>query len=309
MRTRLLAFTVLAVLLIGVVTGGSASAVKREGFRVTPSEPAEAEYPGMGPGCPGCSTRASGGTGLQTTPSSGTGCGGSYVWCDAIPVEIVPPQGLEDDRDIFFVLLELHWDDSQGNDLDLRFYDNAQETGSFQQLGASESTKNPETIRVANADLGEYNVVVINFNGANTGYTVKARITTDPFENPNESVAPDPPKSDDPEPEESEPEFTPPEDKSDDPTPESSSSGPEPTLPPVEGGPVGDDDFDFGFSDLDDRITVNLDDMPNQTAAPVARKADKVSPAVLLASLIGAPALIVGSGVAFAWKRRRELLL
>lgn len=308
MRNRVVLLGVLAFLLIGMVAGGNVSARQQEGFTVTPSEPAEEEYPAMGPGCPGCSTRAAG-AGLAATPAAGQ-CGGSYVWCDAVPVEIVPPTGLDDDRDIFFTLIELHWDDSQGNDLDLRFFDNAQETGSYQQLGSSESTKNPETIRVANADLGEYNVVVINYTGANTGYTVKARITTDPFENPNESLSPEPPSRDEPEPEPSESEFTPPEDTSGQAPPSSPSEAPPATLPPVEGGVSGDDDFDFGFSDLDDRITVNVDELQgDRNAAPAPRRTEKVSPAVLLASLIGAPALLVGSGVAFAWKRRRDLLL
>ena len=300
MRTRLLAFAALAVLLVGGVTGGPASAVQREGFTVSREEPVEKEYPAMGPGAPT-------GEALINRPSN---CASpARADCDAIPVEIIVPDGLQDDRDIFFTIFELHWDDSAGNNLDLIVFDNGQSTGTQEEVGSSESTRNPEVARVPNADLGEYHIVVENAGGANTGYTIKARVTTDPFENPNESLAPDPPKSDEPEPEETEPEFTPPEDNSAEPTPPSSGSGPEPTLPPVEGGPVADDDFDFGFSDLDDRITVNLDDIQDTGAAPAAPKAEKVSPAVLLASLIGAPALIVGSGAAFAWKRRRELLV
>ena len=302
MRTRLLPLTALAVLLVAGMTGGPASAVQREGFTVSQAEPVEKEYPAMGAGAPADEAPL-----LIFRPSNCAAA--ARVDCDTMPMEIIPPAGLQDDRDIFFTIVELHWDNSAGNDLNLVLYDNGQTSGTQEQVGASESTRMPEVARIPNADLGEYHIVVKNGSGANTGYTIKARVTTDPFENPNESLTPDPPKAEEPEPEEAEEEFTPPEDKSAEPDPGSSGPGPEPTLPPVEGGPVADDDFDFGFSDLDDRITVNLDDLPTNTAAPVTPKAEKVSPAVLLASLIGAPALIVGSGVAFAWKRRRELLL
>lgn len=300
MRSRVLLFSVLALFLVGMVAGGAVSARPKEGFTVTPQEPVEKAYDAMGPGCQGCSGRTGA---LATLPTTGQ-CGGNYVWCDAIPVEIVPPTGLQDDRDIFFTIFELHWDDSAGNDLDLQFYDNAQSTGSHEELGSSESTRNPETIRAANADLGEYNLVVINYAGANTGYTIKARITTDPFSSPTESLAPDPPKNEE---EAEEEDFTPPEDLSVEPTP---TEPDDPTLAPVATGGEGDDDFDFGFSDLENRITINADDLVGsgqEQALPPVR--ETVSPAVLLASLVGAPALIVGSGAAFAWKRRRTLLL
>lgn len=301
MRTRLLAFAALAMFMVGAVGGGAVSAREREGFTVSKDNPVEKEYPAMGAGVPT-------GEALINRPSACASPARSD--CDTIPIEIIEPPGLNDDRDIFFTIIELHWDDSAGNNLDLYVYDNGQSTGTQEEVGVSKSSKNPEVARVPNADLGEYNIVVENSSGANTGYTIKARVTTDPFTNPNESLAPDPPKRDEPEPEQSEPAFTPPQDTSGQESPSSSSSGaPPPTLPPVEGGLSGDDDFDFGFSDLDDRITVNVDEMDQQNAAPAPRPTEKVSPAVLLASLIGAPALLVGSGVAFAWKRRRDLLL
>ena len=304
MRTRFLLFSALAFVLMAA-TGGLASARPQEGMRVTPNEPAEKDYPAMGAGCPACSTRAGGGTGLTSTPAPGQ-CGGNYVWCDAIPLEIVPPTGLSDDRDIFFTIVELHWDGGAGNDMDLQFYDNGQSTGSFEQLGSSESTKNPETVRVANADLEQYNIVVVNYQGANTGYKVKVRISTDPFTSPTEAVAPDPPKQEEPAAEEEPEDFTPPEDLSGaDPGP---GSAPDPTLPPaVDAG--GDSDFGFGFSDLDSRITVEQDDFAAGTGTTAPTPTETVSPAVLLASLVGAPALVVGSGAAFAWKRRRDLLI
>ena len=303
MRNRFFLVTALAVLLMGTVAGGVVSARPQEGFSVSISEPFEGEYPAMGPGCPGCSGR----TGALATLPSTAQCGGNYVWCDAIPVEIIPPGGLSDDRDIFFTIFELHWDGSAGNDLDFQFYDNAQSTGSFEPLGSSASTKNPEIIRAANADLGEYNLVVINYSGANTGYTIKARITTDPFTSPTEAVAPEPPKPDEPEPEETEPEFQAPEDLSGE-TP-SAPATTDATLPPITGG-TGDEDFGFGFSDLDDRISVEQDEFAVGTGAPTTRpKTDPVNPAILLASLVGAPALVVGSGAAFVWKKRRDLLI
>lgn len=308
MRTRFLLFTAFLVVLMGTFTP-NASARPQEGLRITPTETAEADYPAMGPGCPGCSKRAAGGAGapvegVDMTPAQ---CAGQVVHCDTIPIEIVPPTGLEDDRDIFFTIIELHWDGGTGNDLDLFFYDNAQSTGTAEKLGSAESTKNPEQVRVANADLEQYNIVVLNYNGANTGYKIKARISTDPFTSPTEAVAPDPPKPAEPEAEdEAEEEITPPEDLSGggDVTPIAS----DPTLPPVT-GVTGDSDFGFGFSDLDSRITVEQDDFAAGGADPTPTATETVSPAVLMASLIGAPALVVGSGAAFAWKRRRDLLI
>lgn len=301
---RFVMFGAMVVLLIGTLGGGVVSARPQEGIRVAPEEPAEATYGAMGPGCPGCSGRTGA---LNTLPSSAQ-CGGNYVHCDAIPVEIVPPSNLSDDRDIFFTIFELHWDDSAGNDLDLQFYDNAQSTGTHEQLGASESTRNPEVIRAANADLSEYHLVVVNYSGANTGYTIKARISMDPFVSPTEAVAPEPPKQDDSSGEE-EPEFQAPEDLSGEPPSSTPSAPSDPSLPPVEGGVTGDDDFNFGFSDLDDRITVDQEDFAAGGGAAPPPKAASVNPAVLLASLVGAPAVVVGSGAAFAWKRRRENLI
>ena len=303
MRTRFLLFSALTLLLMGTAVGGVVSAVPREGLRVTPSEPVEKDFGAMGPGAPS-------GEALSNRPID---CDDAQtVYCDNIPIEIVPPTGLQDDRDIFFTIVELHWDGGSGNDLDLSFWDNGQSSGSQEQLGASASTKNPEVVRVANADLEQYNIVVVNSSGANTGYKIKARISTDPFQNPNESLAPDPPKN------EPEPEAEEEEEAEDDEvvTPEDFSGGgdgtsaaaEDPTLAPV-GGSGGDSDFGFGFSDLDSRITVAQDDFAAGSGEAARVKPDTVSPGLLLASLVGAPALVVGSGAAFAWKRRRDLLI
>lgn len=280
-----------------VVAGaGLASARPQEGFTVSKNNPVEKDYPAMGAGAPTNEALTNRPIDCNTA---------ARVYCDQIPVEIIPPEGLNDDRDIFFTIIELSWEGSS-NDLDLAFWDNGQSTGSNEKLGSSESTKNPEVVRVANADLGEYHIVVTNVSGANTGYKIKARITTDPFSNPNESLAPEPPKPAEDKEDPKEQEFTPPEDKSDAPPPPPA----DPTLEPVQsGGP--DSDFDFGFSDLDDRITINADELGGGLAAgaPAPTKKDPVSPAVLVASLLGAPALLIGSGAAFAWRRRQTLPL
>lgn len=297
MKLRFLALGALALLVLGAATGGAASARPQEPMRVTPDEPAEADFGAMGPGAPS-------GEALSNRPID---CDGpEAVYCDLIPIEIVPPTGMQDDRDIFFTIVELHWDAASGNNLDLSFWDNGQSTGTQEKLGSAESTRNPEVVRIANADLEQYNMVVVNSGGANTGYKIKARISMDPFTSPTEAVAPDPPKQDEPEAEEPEEEITTPEDLSggdDTPAPAT-----DPTLPPVS-GVGGDSDFGFGFSDLDERITVHEDDFAAGAADPEPTVTDSVSPAVLLASLVGAPALVVGSGAAFAWKRRRDLLI
>src|SRR5688500_10721343 len=112
MRSRFVLLSALVVVLLGTAAAGVVSARPQEGFTVTPDAAVEKEYPAMGPGCPGCSSRTGA---LNTLPSSAQ-CGGNFVWCDAIPVEIVPPTGLADDRDIFFTIFELHWDSSAEND-------------------------------------------------------------------------------------------------------------------------------------------------------------------------------------------------
>ena len=295
MKKRISYLGTLAVLITGLVLGGVVSARPQEGFAVSQEEPVEKSYPAMGPGAPS-------GTALSNRPAD---CNEAReVFCDDIPIEVIPPTGLEDDRDIFFTLIELSWDGSSGNNLDVAFWDNAQSTGSAQKLGGSASAKNPETMRIANASLGQYHIVVTNTSGANTGYKIKARITTDPFSNPNESLSPEPPKKEEEAEEEKQPEFVAPEDNSGTPTvtPEA------PMLDPVQ-TTGGDSDFDFDFSDLNDRITVNADDLGGGLAggAPTNTKKEPVSPAVLLASLIGAPALIAGSGAAYVWKRRQTL--
>lgn len=295
MRTRLLLTSVLA-LVVMAAAGGVVSARPQEGIRVTPDEPVEADYDAMGPGAPR-------GEALINRPID---CDDPYAtYCDDIPLEIVPPTNLQDDRDIFFTIVELHWDSSANNNLDLAFWDNGQSSGTSEQLGESKSSRNPEVVRVANADLGEYHIVVANAGGANTGYKLKVRISTDPFTSPTEAVAPDPPKPEEP-PAEEEP-VAPPEDLS------GVDSGPppvasDPSLPPaVDTG--GDSDFGFGFSDLDSQLTVEQDDFAAGSGTPTPLKKPSVNPGVLLASLVGAPALVVGSGAAFAWKRRRDLLI
>ncbi|HUR48164.1 MAG TPA: hypothetical protein VMY88_01345 [Acidimicrobiales bacterium] len=297
MKARFLTVGALALLLTAVATGGVASARPQEPMRVTPQEPAEADFGAMGPGAPS-------GEALSNRPID---CDGpEAVYCDLIPIEIVPPTGMQDDRDIFFTIIELHWDDASGNNLDLSFWDNGQSTGTQEQLGSAASTRNPEIVRITNADLEQYNIVVVNSGGANTGYKIKARISMEPFTSPTEAVAPDPPKQEEPEAEEPEEEITTPEDLSGDDGPPAVVA--DPTLPPVS-GVGGDSDFGFGFSDLDSRITVQQDDFAAGSNEIVIKNAENVSPAVLLASLVGAPALVVGSGAAFAWKRRRDLLI
>lgn len=299
MRVRFLLLGALTVLVMSVAAGDVVSARPQKPLRVTPSEPAEGEYPAMGPGAPS-------GEALSNRPID---CDQAHeAYCDTIPIEIVPPTGMQDDRDTFFTIVELHWDGSSGNNLDLSFWDNGQSSGSQEKLGSSESTKNPEVVRVANATLEQYNIVVINSGGANTGYKLKARISMDPFKSPNEALAPEPPKQEEPEADKEEEEaeaFVPPEDLSGG---DPSAVAPDPTLDPV-GDVSGDSDFGFGFSDLDSRITVQQDDFAAGGPATPDTPADTVSPAVLLASLVGAPALVVGSGAAFVWKRRRDLLI
>src|SRR5688500_16166821 len=102
MRVR---FLLLGAVLAAVMStlAPNASARPQEGLRITPEQPAEADYGAMGPPCPACSQRAtSGERGVDMTP---TQCAGQFLHCDTIPIEIVPPTGLTDDRDIFFTIV------------------------------------------------------------------------------------------------------------------------------------------------------------------------------------------------------------
>lgn len=125
---------------------------------------------------------------------------GTGAMCDTVPLKIVPPNlGPFDD---WFVRVTLTWQ-KQANgvlELDLYLWDdrqNARQTDpnstEYTRLARGQTALNPETLEVIRPGLGQYNVTVSNWNGRNTGYTLKVELLEgDPFESPFESTEPPP---------------------------------------------------------------------------------------------------------------------
>lgn len=122
-----------------------------------------------------------------------TGSAGSTA-CDRVPVEIPVPE--VKDADDYYVEITLNWDDD--SDLDMYLWDNRQieeregeEDPRFTRLGSSASADKPETLRIFEPDLVDYNLTILNWAGANLGYTLTAEMKIFEFTPPFESLAPE----------------------------------------------------------------------------------------------------------------------
>lgn len=123
--------------------------------------------------------------------------------CDLVPLKIVVPPDLGPTDD-FLLTLTVTWeptdrvDESQGvNDLDVYLYDNTQiakrmnpKSTAYTQLAVAAGSTQPEVIKLFSPDLGDYNLVVINFAGPNLSYTVKGEIKVEGFSSPFEDLGP-----------------------------------------------------------------------------------------------------------------------
>jgi hypothetical protein len=125
------------------------------------------------------------------------------TYCDVIPLEVVLPPTLRP-SDEFFVSVALDWKTqtlpgvSAGgadytkpqdiNDLDLYVW--ADPAGD-DPVQASSTAARPEKLRLFRPAKGKYSIVVLNYQGPNTGYTLRVEYKPEKIVPPFESLAPD----------------------------------------------------------------------------------------------------------------------
>lgn len=125
----------------------------------------------------------------DTTPPHGEGPAAAV--CDTVPIMVVPPNVPAETP--WLIEIELSWPNPTGtNDLDMTLYDDQQvtkraNTTGYSPFGEANTQNNPERIRTYLPTLGKYNLVVLNYLGVNTSYTVKVTMKigeafTTPFE-------------------------------------------------------------------------------------------------------------------------------
>ena len=291
-RHLLLAVAAAMLAMLGVVVvSNSARATTREGFEIGPGQTVNMEYPqlvGVNP--------------QDEVEPSADNCK-TVTFCDNIPFVVHAPENLGED-DSFYVAMEITWDDpSKSNDVDVYAYDKGQlKGGTTTRMGKAATSSNPEKINLQQPTLGEYQLVVMNRSGVNTGYKLKARMVRAKFESPVEQLAP--PKN--PPPAATTDDTTKPE-ESVEPTATAGSDTTPATLAPV---PVGaDNDFDFGGSDFDDQLAAP--EIPQNESAGATRRAapKEVAGIVLVAWFVIVPLLALGGGAAVILRRRRNFLL
>lgn len=126
------------------------------------------------------------------------------AYCDTIPVTILRPADFDETQD-YFVQFQLTWDSQKVpdalepsgeravNDLDMFLYNDpiVPNAGEDQDgvISSGASGGEPE-IAYLSIPNGNYSVVVVNFVGANTGYTLKLTWVSEAITTPFESVAP-----------------------------------------------------------------------------------------------------------------------
>lgn len=126
------------------------------------------------------------------------------AYCDTIPVTIVRPADFDDSQD-YFVQFQLTWDTRKvpdpaepsgeytTNDMDMFIYNDpiVPNAGPDQDgvISSSASGGEPE-IAYLSLPNGNYSIVVVNFVGANTGYTLKLTWVSEAIDTPFESLAP-----------------------------------------------------------------------------------------------------------------------
>ncbi len=125
------------------------------------------------------------------------------TYCDVVPLEVVLPPTLKP-SDEFFVSVSLEWKTQtlpgvsaggadyskprEVNDLDLYVWGDPAGTDPVQQ--AATDTQ-PEKLRLFRPSKGKYSIVVFNYQGPNTGYTLRVEYKPEKIVPPFESLAPD----------------------------------------------------------------------------------------------------------------------
>lgn len=170
----------------------SAGAMAQPRMTLTEGEVKEVTFPGIVGSNPA-------GAGQDPTTCN------SSTYCDTIPVTFVRPPGFDDSQD-YFVQIRLSWDTQKvpnplapsgeraaNDDLDMFIYnDPIQEDagpGKNGVVSKSDTGTEPEFAYLV-APEGDYSVVVVNFVGVNTGYTIKLTWVSETITSPFESLAP-----------------------------------------------------------------------------------------------------------------------
>jgi uncharacterized membrane protein YgcG len=113
-------------------------------------------------------------------------------FCDVVPFEVATPPGYNPDDYYMTVKVSVSWSSEtidnpaqpvQQNDLDIYLYDAKGEN----LINRSASSANPE---IVSTEQTSFQLLVNNFSGANTGYTVKAHMTLEKIELPSEAPLP-----------------------------------------------------------------------------------------------------------------------
>lgn len=241
------------------------------------------------------------------------------AYCDTIPVTIVRPADFDETQD-YFVQFQMSWESEKipdalepsgeraVNDMDMFIYnDPIQEDAGPEQDGVITSGASGGEPEIAYLSLpeGNYSIVVVNFVGVNTAYTIKLTWVSETITTPFESLAPG---------------FTP-----NRPTSASAPTAPRPVpVPPVDTGtgfhvpplaapslevaPVEPDTaFDTGFepSQFDDTLAA-----PTQVAFEPASVTDPDPPSgvVLVLWLLVLPLGVIAFGGAYLSRRSANLL-
>ena len=204
MRLRTVSRAASAGAIASLVVAGSltwvapAHSMEQEGLTVGPDRVAEAEYGPL--------------VNSPTGPHAPDDCGGQ-LHCDAIPLDVVVPADLGEDE--YFVAIVVEWDTTStpgdplaypdgrtANDMDAYVYtdpptpEEAERRGhtpasvTTPYVAAGATVLVPEQAFLFNPE-GRYWIVVENFLGVNTGYTVTVTWYTESFRPPVEKLAPE----------------------------------------------------------------------------------------------------------------------
>lgn len=159
---------------VGIWPGaGPAGAVEQEPIKLTAPSSVTREYDAL----------------VGTVPVTINGVPGDarpnscsqYAYCDSIPLQLSVPESLKNsDTEDYFLRIKVEWDNSSGNNLDAYMYDAPYEPGTA-PIASSATANMPEAINLYRPDKPEYILTVMNRNGANSGYTVTAALTVEPF--------------------------------------------------------------------------------------------------------------------------------
>lgn len=184
MKTRgllaVLATSSMAALILG---SGPAAALKQEGFTIREGAPVTKSYGAIAGSYPFNDARNA-----MTCET--------LAHCDVMPIIIEAPADIGADED-FIVRIVLSWDyrkvnGTTTNDMGMRMYTSRSTGDTF--LGDSDGSE-PELILLFKPVARTYKILVANNSGANTGYTLSARLTREPSSPPLEVGETETPRS------------------------------------------------------------------------------------------------------------------